>query len=374
MNSFEKELEKKIIDSLNNNFGIENYDEYRFGKFTNSSIPVSKIQPLKNIIKKIINYNPEKKTALKIKDEIISKYGAGFQNIWENVNNTDKELLVSLIAYRILGYKKVKLPRNNEEYWKAINTSKSLANFEDTVDPHFMHFTLKKFDLHPIGYDVKLYFSELMIAVDFILEQYAYKINNQDIVCVEEGDCVLDIGGCWGDTALYFAHKAGSNGKVYSFEFIPDNINLFKRNTSFNPSLISSIELISNPVSNISGQNIYYKDNGPGSKVENQPFDGQTGTTTTISIDDFVELNNIQKIDFIKMDIEGAEPFALEGAIKTIKKFKPKLAIAIYHSFEDFVNIPKWILDLNLDYEIFIGHYTIHTEETVCFAKPRVKI
>lgn len=25
----------------------------------------------------------------------------------------------------------------------------------------------------------------------------------------------------------------------------------------------------------------------------------------------------------------------------------------------------------NLDYEIFIGHYTIHTEETVCFAKPR---
>ena len=70
------------------------------------------------------------------------------------------------------------------------------------------------------------------------------------------------------------------------------------------------------------------------------------------------------------MDIEGAEPLALKGAIETIRKFRPKLAIAIYHSMEDFVNIPIWISGLNLDYELFIGHYTIHTEETICFAKP----
>lgn len=73
------------------------------------------------------------------------------------------------------------------------------------------------------------------------------------------------------------------------------------------------------------------------------------------------------------MDIEGAEPFALQGAIETIKKHKPKLAIAIYHSMDDFTNIPKWILDLNLGYEIYLGHYTIHAEETICFAKPKVK-
>ena len=69
------------------------------------------------------------------------------------------------------------------------------------------------------------------------------------------------------------------------------------------------------------------------------------------------------------MDIEGAEPIALKGAIETIKKFKPKLAIAIYHSFDDFVNIPNWILSIDLGYEIFIDHYTIHTEETICFAR-----
>ena len=149
-------------------------------------------------------------------------------------------------------------------------------------------------------------------------------------------------------------------------------LNLFQINTSFNPNLAKKIELVPNPVSNVSGQTIYFKDDGPGSAVAFEPFETQTGTALTVSIDDFVKINNIKSIDFIKMDIEGAESFALEGAIETIKRFRPKLAIAIYHSMDDIVNIPNWILNLNLDYDIFIGHYTIHSEETVCFAKPKM--
>jgi FkbM family methyltransferase len=248
-----------------------------------------------------------------------------------------------------------------------------LSNPKDTFDPHFMHFVLEKFDLKPIGLDINLYFTEIAVAIDFIIEQYVYQAHGKKIVEVESGDVVLDIGACWGDTALYFANKTGSNGKVYSFEFIPDNIKLFKVNTSCNPNLESQIVLVPNPVSNISGQNIYFKDNGPSSIVRFEPFEEQTGTTITISIDDFVKSKNINTIDFIKMDIEGTEPLALEGAIDTIKRFRPKLAIAIYHSMDDFFCIPNWILNLDLDYEIFIGHYTIHAEETICFAKPRTK-
>jgi FkbM family methyltransferase len=180
---------------------------------------------------------------------------------------------------------------------------------------------------------------------------------------------VLDIGACWGDSALYFACKTGEYGKVYSFEFIPDNIKLFTLNISLNPNLMRLIELIQQPVSNKSGDKIYFSDNGPGSKIEYEPFIGQSGQATTISIDDFVSNNTIDKVDFIKMDIEGAEPVALDGAIETIKRFKPKLAIAIYHSMDDFVNIPAWIINLNLGYKLYIGHYTIHSEETIIFAK-----
>jgi FkbM family methyltransferase len=369
MNNFKEALEEKINTSLLNDYGVENYDEYRFGEYVESVISV--FQKIKNLIKKILRYNRQNNTYLIFKDSIISEYGSRFQKLWAILNETDKELVVSLIAYRILGYKKIKLSRNNKDYWDAIKSAKSLVDPKDTYDPHFMHFILEKFDLTPVGYNIKIYFSEAAIAIDFLIEQYVYKMDGKNIVEVEKGDTVLDIGGCWGDTALYFAHKTGANGKVYSFEFIPDNIKLFNINTAFNPNLLPQIELVPNPVFNISGESIYYKDNGSGSKVEFSPFEGQTGTTTTISIDDFVLSNNITKVDFIKMDIEGAEPYALKGAIETIKRFRPKLAIAIYHSLNDFVNIPQWILDLNLDYEIFIGHYTIHAEETVCFAKPK---
>ncbi len=57
-----------------------------------------------------------------------------------------------------------------------------------------MHFILDKFDLSPIGYDIKLFFSDGGIAIDFIVEQYAYKVNGQAIVQADIGDVVF---GCW---------------------------------------------------------------------------------------------------------------------------------------------------------------------------------
>ncbi|MEO7311358.1 MAG: FkbM family methyltransferase [Chitinophagaceae bacterium] len=380
MKSFKDALEEKIVLSLKNNYAINNFDEFRFGNYADSvtnnkanAPAVFSVKHLKNIVKKLIGYNPGKKGYLENANGMLNGHSKGFENIWAHLNATDKELLLAIIAYRVMGYKKVKLPRNNPEYWNAIKTAKALADRSDTYDPHFMHFLLEKFDLNPIGFDVKFFFSEIGVAIDFILEQYAYKVNGTTIVSVESGATVLDIGGCWGDTALYFAYKAGKLGKVYSFEFIPDNIKLFKINTALNPALLPQIELVSHPVFNKSGEEIYFKDNGPGSKVAFEPFEGQTGTTTTVSIDDLVREKGIDKVDFIKMDIEGAEPMALQGAIETIKKFRPQLAIAIYHSIDDFVNIPNWILGLGLDYEIFLGHYTIHAEETICFAKPKSK-
>ena len=67
----------------------------------------------------------------------------------------------------------------------------------------------------------------------------------------------------------------------------------------------------------------------------------QKGFTTTvpveiITLDSFVSQNNIQKVDFIKMDIEGFEELAIRGAHEVIKKFKPVWSISSYHT--DFVN------------------------------------
>src|SRR5690606_21058481 len=103
-------------------------------------------------------------------------------------------------------------------------------------------------------------------------------------------------------------------------------------------------------------------------RVSMEEFQGYTHKSSTISIDDFVRENNPEKIDFIKMDIEGAETFSLDGAMETIKTFKPKLAISVYHSLPDFYNILRMIKDLNLGYKFFLRHATIHSQETVLFA------
>ncbi|UJH92526.1 FkbM family methyltransferase [Antarcticibacterium sp. 1MA-6-2] len=369
-----KALHREIRRSLRNNYGAENFDEYRFGKYPFSKTErkqnffISK-NGLKRTIKNLFGLN-NKKYKVKL-DRLIKGYLPQIDQNLKNLSTRDQILYKSLVIYRLLGFKKVKLPRNNSDYWSAIETAKSLVDNNDTIDPEFLHFVLKKCDLKPIGYNVQFYFTEKGIAVDYILEQYAYKVGKEVIVGAQEGDTVLDLGACWGDTALYFADKVGKKGKVYSFEFIPSSIQIFRQNLEHNPQFRGIVELIEHPAADKSDEKYFYVENGPGSRVSSQPLPGHTGSLTSISIDDLVEQRKIPKVDFIKMDIEGAELLALEGAIVTIKKFRPKLAIAIYHSLEDFVNIPQWILNLDLGYKIYIDHYSIHAEETVCFALPR---
>ena len=91
----------------------------------------------------------------------------------------------------------------------------------------------------------------------------------------------------------------------------------------------------------------------------------------TISIDKFSQLHPDLKVDYIKMDVEGAEQNALKGAIKTIQRDRPQLAISIYHTPQDFVEIPLY-LHKNLKNSVFkLGHYCPNAAETVLYAIPK---
>ena len=69
------------------------------------------------------------------------------------------------------------------------------------------------------------------------------------------------------------------------------------------------------------------------------------------------------------MDIEGSEEAALKGAIKTIKKHKPKLAICAYHKPDDLCVLPQLIKSMVPEYKLYLDHYTINFTETVLYAK-----
>ena len=68
------------------------------------------------------------------------------------------------------------------------------------------------------------------------------------------------------------------------------------------------------------------------------------------------------------MDIEGSEKEALKGARNTIKKYKPKLAICLYHKPEDIITLPQYILELAPEYKFKIRHYTTFAYDTILYA------
>ena len=373
MNELKQDIKDKFYQSIYNHYGQENYDEHRFGKYPDKFKKRHSIFKLiKDRYRKAVGFkNGITENYFNEAYSIIAPHEETLEKVYSRLGEKSKNTVIEVLTYHMLGFEKVWLSTNNQGYYNAIKRVEKLVDKNDYIQSNYNSLVLNKLDISSLGYDLQLYFSAEGIVTDFVTEQYAYKDNNRTLVEAEKGDTVLDLGGCWGDTAHYFASKIGSEGKVYSFEFIPENIRLFKKNLELNPNLKNNITIVEHPVTDVSDIEVYYKDNGPGSIIKSEPFNEQTGSTKTICIDDFVERYNVEKVDFIKMDIEGAEPMALKGAIKTIKKFRPKLAIAIYHGLDDFTNIPNWILNLDMGYEIFIGHYTIHAEETICFAKPK---
>jgi len=289
-----------------------------------------------------------------------------------------RTLFIRLIAFRILGFHKVKLPLaiNSIDLEKKRDSVRSLMNVAVTEKKTIGNQTLHLMDLRPIGYPVHCYATENVILTTFILKQYEYR-HGDTTISVSPGDVVIDAGGCWGDTALFFSCAAGNQGRVFSFEFDPENLAVFTQNMALNTGLSERISITPLAVWENSNERFQYSANGLSTTIapgyEQRPVEKEM-QVATISIDDFVQQNNLERLDFIKMDIEAAELNALKGAADTIRQFRPILAIAQYHKTSDFADIPHCIGELTENYSYFIDHFSIHHEETVLFAIPDEKL
>lgn len=184
----------------------------------------------------------------------------------------------------------------------------------------------------------------------------------------EVGETVIDMGACLGDTALAFAARVGSQGRVFAFDPLPGHVQAARHNAEQN-GLSDIIRIVPKAVGDLTN-------NAPlltGSTDLNPGFriGGKEDTLPLVKLDDFVAAEGIDRVDFIKMDIEGAEMAALRGAKETIGRHRPKLAISIYHRPEDFIVIPGHLAATLPDYDFHLDHYSIHSEETVLFGLPR---
>ena len=286
-------------------------------------------------------------------------------------DQASRDLLIKLMAYRLLGYRHVKLARNCPEYWEGIERAISMKTDGPLLPISWQGLSLAEYDTTELGFNMRVYAGGTGLACVLVQRQYEY--NSPEVTLKPEaGDVVIDAGACWGETTLYFAHEAGPSGSVYAFEFIPSNLVVARQNLSKNPDLATNVTIVERPVWRESGLTLYYADDGPGSYVspDAEKRDTWDGTVQTITIDDLVSSHNLPSVDFIKMDIEGAELAALQGGEESIRKYRPKLAISLYHRPEDFDSIPRYLSGLDLDYTFYLGHHTIYENETVLYCVP----
>lgn len=172
-------------------------------------------------------------------------------------------------------------------------------------------------------------------------------------ITIESNDIVIDAGAScpkYGDdTAIPFSDM--TNGYVYVFEPNPEAFEELKKQIGDR----KNIKLFRVALGQKNGK-VFFKPNGSSSCVKDF-CDNNSIEVDMVSIDSAID----GRVDFIKMDIEGAELDALKGAERCIKTYKPKLSICIYHKPEDIYLIPEYIKSIVPEYKIWIvnneGHY-----------------
>ena len=172
---------------------------------------------------------------------------------------------------------------------------------------------------------------------------------------VREGDIVLDCGASDGDFSRE-ALRAGAK-LVVSIEISPPAIECLRRNLAQQITEHRSIVYpkgvwntegtlrLNVTDSNFAANSVVLRPDGSHGDVEAQ----------LTTIDKIVSELGLPRVDFIKMDIEGAEVNALAGARATIAKYKPRLSIATEHKPDDEVTIPNAVNRIRGDYKMTCG-------------------
>jgi FkbM family methyltransferase len=144
------------------------------------------------------------------------------------------------------------------------------------------------------------------------------------------GGTFIDVGANIGVISIFASLKAGACGKILSIEASPTNYEYLKQNICMNSC--ENATAINMGVWNESAQmDFHYV-----SEVAGCSFFSTTGVSvgeiqsvTCNTLDNILSKNKIEKINVIKIDVEGAELKALIGAKNTIQEFKPKILMEI---------------------------------------------
>ncbi len=197
--------------------------------------------------------------------------------------------------------------------------------------------------------------------------------NNQgqyfDFFEAKENEVFVDCGCFDGSTCYKFAGWCGHKGYEHIYSFEADPVNYEKSRKLLEP--LGKCDLYPYGTSDVKKKVYFAADAFETSciiseeEAKKRNFEG-VEQIETIALDDVLEG---KRITFIKMDIEGAEYEALVGARRLIGENRPRMAISVYHKFEDFITLADLVLSMHSDYKISFRHYGFDELETIMYVE-----
>lgn len=349
--AFAKKLKAELYKCLKNNFKQEEYytNPYYGNKYNAASYNIPE-DAVKNKQFKSKLWN-DFKHFYNIED---------IEKAYKLLNNSDsKKIYIKVLLYRFLGPARAKLPLSDINCWQGCE------QFEKSLFTKKIVNVFSEYSLQNAGFNCTCLTSPIWVMENLFLHQYLYKKNDVSIM-PSKGDYVIDGGTCYADNSLCFADMVGDDGKVFCFEAFPDNLKVIASNIEKNPNLQNRIIVKNSALGNVTKKcNLLLA--GGASYCQKESSEN-TIEIDCVSIDDLVNSGEIKKIDFIKLDIEGAEYDTLLGAENAIKQFKPKMAISLYHNNMDYSRIPIYLNSIVPEYKFYFEHYTPVGWESILYA------
>ncbi len=182
----------------------------------------------------------------------------------------------------------------------------------------------------------------------------------RDMFQIEKNAVFVDAGAYDGMTSVAFSKWCDTYGKIYCLE--PDSLMYKVMHEVLKIKGIKNVVEIEKGAWLSNGKFKFSMNNMTGSSFLDDKGSYEIETTTIDSI-----LSGT-KASYIKMDIEGAELEALKGCRETIIKYKPVLAISVYHKPDDLWILPYYIKKNYPWYKLYMRHYTDLTTETILYA------
>ena len=190
---------------------------------------------------------------------------------------------------------------------------------------------------------------------------------------VKQDDVIFDVGANIGRFTLVFASLA-KRGKIISYEPDPDSFSALKSNVEINK--FANVKLINKALGDSQGNLNLFKVNPHNSGMNRIGlFDISEFDSIAISVDTLdkeLEHLNLERLDIIKIDVEGFEHKILLGAENTIKRFRPILFIELVdENLTDNDSSPDEVITWikNQNYELFAASSMTRIENNVPFIK-----